>query len=299
MTYGDYGSAGKAVTKFVRDELINAALDADPPKTLNVPQEFASFLVAGRVNKLVADEVAEKQRGLIRFRLDEALNQWAGLGLPAPVGYAENEEIILTWKHDRYADITGQEPLSPQFVETYNWLNGLGARDFLFPCATFLKIIGCDPIFITDGPRDEGIDCIGKIANGPMRSVLFFVQCKTRQRGTKKVFGKELLYQEYGKYATLPKTQKYRDYLRALDHDDCRDGAASVYVVVTNGEFDRNAQEVARKLGILLRSARQIAYFLALYSNPEILRSIHANITIPNGPDLNKNLSSQIPLPSR
>lgn len=295
MTYGAYRSANEAVNTFVYDELVDAALHPNPPKTFNVSRQFASFLVgAARFNKLIADEEADRQLGLIRRRLREAIDQWSGLGLPAPIGFAENDDIILTWKHARYTQITGYEPLSLQFVRIYDWLCSLGSRDFLFACATFLRIIGCDPIFVTDGARDQGIDCIGRVSDGPIRSVLFFVQCKTRQQAAEKVIGKEVIYQEYGKYATLPKTRKYRDYMEALDLETSRDGAANVYVIVSNGEFAKNSQEVARNLGILLRSARQLAYFFSLSSTVEELKDLHTKITIPSGPDLNKNVAPSI-----
>ena len=296
MTYGTYRSAAEAVNKFVYDELIDAALDPDPPETLNVPQQFASFLVAAQFNRLVAEEEAERHRKLLRFRLKAAINQWLDVGLPAPIGYADNLDVVLTWKHASYAEITGHEPLSLGFVETYEWLTSLEPRDFLFPCATFLKIVGCDPIFITDGSGDEGIDCIGRIADGPIRSIFLFVQCKTRKEGAKKFIGKDVLYQEYGKYATLPKTEKYQEYLRALNFAKALDGSANVYVLISNGEFENNAQVVARNLGILLRSVRQLAYFLSANSTPEQLKDLKSRITIPRGPDLQKNFAPEIQL---
>ena len=296
MTYGDYQTPKDAVKEFVQDKLIGAALALDPPATLNIPQQFTNFLVAAKFNRRVAEEEAEKQSTLVRRWLDDARKQWFGIGLPAPVAYADNDAVVLTWKHAGYRKITGHEPLSSEFVETHEWLTNLKQREFLLPCVAFLKIIRCDPIFITDGPRDEGIDCIGKIADGPLRSVLIFVQSKTSERRQK--LSKEVLYQEYGKYATLPMTDKYQEYLRALDAQGSRDGSARVYFVMSNGEFKDQTQVAARQLGILLRSVRQLAYFLSIHATSRQLKTLQSKITIPPGPDLRTNFASALHLNS-
>ena len=294
MNYGTYQNPKDAVRKFVYDELIGAALAIDPPDSLNIPQQFTNFLVGANFNRLLAEEEAEKQSDLVRRRLDDARDQWLGIGLPAPIAYADNDDVLLTWKHARYREITGHEPLSTEFVETHEWLTSLKQREFLLPCAAFLKIIGCDSIFITDGPRDEGIDCIGKIANGPLRSILIFVQSKTSE--AVKRLSKEVLYQEYGKYATLPTTDKYREYQRALNVEESRDGSARIYFVMSNGEFTKEAQVVAGRLGVLLRSVRQLAYFLSIHSTPQQLKRLQSEITMPRGPDLSANFASEIHL---
>ena len=207
MTYGIFKNTKNAVYRFVDEKLIGAALDTDPPTTLNIPRQFTNFLLEAEFTQLDAEEEAEKQITFVRRILDISLNQWSGMGLPTPVGYTDNNEnILLTWKHERFTNVTGNKPLSSKFVETYAWLVGLGSREFLFPCAVFLKVIGCDPIFITDGSRDEGIDCIGKISVGPIRSLLVFVQCKTKEVDRKSL-SKGVIYQEYGKYASFAKNR--------------------------------------------------------------------------------------------
>ena len=263
MTYGTYPSVNQAVSTFIHEELIEAVLVADPPLMLNISSRFVDFLVAADFNKLVAEEEAEKRIGFVRQRLGQALDNWVGIGLPAPVGYTDNPDTVLTWKHSHYFRITGGKPLSPQFVRIYDWLTGLGPREFLLPCAVFLKIIGCDPIFVTDGPHDEGVDCIGKVADGPTRSILVFAQCKTIT-DTNRLVRKNTVTAEYAKYVNLPNTPKHKRYLHALRLKKCRDGSSSVYVFLANGEFDKHAEAPARDLGILLRSARQLSHFLSL-----------------------------------
>ncbi len=294
MTYGRFSNTTAAVRDFVYNKLIDTAVTLDPPATLNVRSQFANFLVKESFNSLVADEEAERQSSLLHRQLHDACNEWIDIGLPAPIGYADNPDVVLTRKHARYREITGYEPLSLSFIETYHWLSSLGPREFLLPCAVFLKIIGCDPILLTDGPRDEGIDCIGKIADGPMRSIVIFVQAKTTTRPHS--LTKNVLYVEYGKYAMLPKRPKYREYLRALNVEKSRDGSADVYFFVTNGEFRNDTQDVARQLGILLRSVRQLAHFLSIHSTPEQLREMQSEIALPSRPDLDTNMASRIRL---
>lgn len=294
MKYGSFKNIKDAVNKFVFDGLINRSLSQAPPPILNIQQEFASFLTKGKINSLIAAEEAEKQNNLIKQRLNDALSEWRSLGLPAPVGYAENGKNLLTWKHPKYYLLTGYPALSEAFVEVYGWLRELDSRKYLLACVALLKLIGCNPIFITDGSRDEGIDCIGRVAEGPLRSLLVFVQSKTKENN--QAMGKEMIYQEYGKYATLPKTDKYREYLKALQFDEVRDGVGIIYMIVSNGEFTREAQGAAKQLGILLRSIKQLAFFLSLNTTAKQLRTLQANDLIPATPDLSTNIGAKIHL---
>ena len=293
MNYGSFQSTKAAVNQFVFDEIIKTSLLTQPPETLNLSRQFATFLAQNNFHRLRAEEEAEKQIFLLRRRLDEALDEWKALGLPPPLGYSENGDVLLTWRHQKYAAITGRDPLSPNFVVVFDWLSGLNARQYLLPSVLFLKLMGCDPIFVTDGPHDEGIDCIGRIAEGPLRSVLVFVQVKTQQAAQRHI-SKDSLFQEYGKYATLPKTEKYREYLRALNFDEIRDGSSAVYLMISNVEFGRGSQEVARNLGIILRSKRQIAHFLSVHTTFEKLQAAEGQGLIPPGPDLGTSLARRL-----
>ena len=293
MTYGSFRTPKEAVKRFVSEKLITPALTPNPPETFNLEQQFAAFLATGSFNRFRAEEEAEKQINFIRRQLGDALNEWSRLGIPSPVQFTENEEVLLTWKHNHFQQITGHRAISRNFIEIYEWLSGLQSREFLLACVSFLKLLRCDPIFITDGRGDEGIDCIGKIADGPLRSVAVFIQSKTKENDLEKL-GRDALFQEYGKYAVLPKTDKYREYLNALRFKEILDGSATLYVMLSNVEFKREAQEVAKNLGILLRSKRQLAFYLSLNLQSNELRALQANHTIPNGPDLSTNIAAKI-----
>ena len=174
------------------------------PITVNVLNAFASFLVRQGVDELHAYEMAEKQENLVDRVLVDVTKEWNALGIPPPIGYSEDRNIWLTWRHPKYFQLTGQYPLRQKYIRVLNWLSSLDARGYLLPGVLFLNILRCNPIFITDGPNDEGVDCIGRIADGPLRSVVVFLQVKTRQ-GTQNRMGKDVILQEYGKYLVLEK----------------------------------------------------------------------------------------------
>ena len=294
--HGSHASKKSAIYTFVHERVVNLALSKDPPDTLNLIQQFSAFLHDNlELDHLSAEEEAEKQADIVRRRLNEILQEWQLLGIPRALGYAENNEIVLTWRHSRFETITGYQPISEEFVKIYRWISTLGPREFLIVGVVFLKLLNCDPIFVTDGPRDEGVDCIGRISQGPLRSVVILIQSKTKEDETRQ-FDPDTLYQEYGKYSMLPHTDKYREYLDALGCEQLRDGSSLVYIVLSNLEFKRETQEIAKKLGVLLRSRRQLAFFLSRSFNVCELKKLHQTNRIPNSPDLGTNFALKFDL---
>ena len=86
MKYGHFSSVKDAVNRFVSDELSTEVLSPDPPTKLSLSERFASFLSRFEFTQLRAEEEAEKQGSLLRHKVSEALEQqWAGLGIPAPI----------------------------------------------------------------------------------------------------------------------------------------------------------------------------------------------------------------------
>lgn len=166
-------------------------------------------------------------------------------------------------------------------------MGGLSSRGFLFPCIAVLKALGAEKIFITDGPRDQGIDIIARLEGGPLQSVALFVQVKT----TKSVISRDTLLMEYAKYLALPHTKKYQLYRKALGLDSSVDGAAYCYMVMTNQGFARSSREIAAHLGILLRSRIQIAYWLVQKTTLDSLRAIESELGTDLPADLGRNLA--------
>ena len=298
MSYGRFSAAHEAVKTFVADRLMAASLSTSAPDVLNISDQFNSFLKDNEFGPLRASEETQKQEALILRHLEEELVEWRALGVPTPIDYVEsNSNVLLTWRHSRFQrrffnDVPYQ---TENFVAIYDWLLTLQERDFLFVCALYLKLMGCNPILITDGSGDMGIDCIGKVSKGPLRSLVVFVQSKTIQKSQGRV-SENALRQEFAKYTMLKRSEKYLEYLRRLSVFDGRDGSGEVYFVVTNGEFRTDAQRSANRLGIALRSKRQMAFFFSLAYAFEHIEDAYRSITMPTGPDLDRNFADEIDL---
>lgn len=286
--FGTLGDAAKAAQRFVIEGLEAEALKLDSPRTINIDLAFAGFLQQHGVNALVAEDIAAEQRLLVRRRVTEQIQRWRGQGVLAPLNFTvESDEILVTWRHVRFAELTGNDGPAESFVTIYEWLGEQNNRAFLLPCLAFLKLVGCDPIFVTDGARDEGIDCIGLIASGGLKSTAIFIQA--RSKGD--LFAADPLLQEYAKYAALPRTPKYLPYLEALGLSKMQDGMGHLYAVLTNSDFKFSAQQYASRLGVLLRSRRQLAQFLAAGLSLETLERWKAQISIPATGDLTTNVA--------
>jgi hypothetical protein len=285
------GNADKATRRFVAENLEGRVMRADCPKSINLDLEFSRFLQTHGIEALEAAEIAAEQRLLVRRRVSRQIERWVGQGVSSPINFVvESEEVVISWRHERFAELTGSEPPVVGFVDVYVWLSEQSNRAFLLPCLCFLKLLGCDPIFVTDGARDEGIDCIGLIATGELRSTAVFIQA----RSAAALISGDPLLQEYAKYAALPRTHKYMQYLDALGVLKLQDGAGYLYAVLTNSDFHYAAQQNAARLGVLLRSRRQIAHFISQVYSVRRLEQIRAELKIPETGDLTTNLAAQL-----
>lgn len=260
----------------------------DCPRTINIDTAFSAFLGEHGVEPLMAQDVAVEQRLLVKRKVSEQIGRWRGQGVQSPFDFIfESDEVVVTWRHPRFGELTGATAADENFVRVHEWIGQQGQRDFLLPCVAYLKLLGCDPIFVTDGARDEGIDCIGLVATGGFRSVAIFVQARSRTD----LFAGDPLLQEYAKYAGLPRTAKYMQYLEALGLSRLNDGCAFVYAVLINSDFKYAAQQNAARLGVLLRSRRQMAQCLSSNASVIKLEQWKAQIAIPERGDLSTNIS--------
>ena len=231
MPYGCFGSAKEAVRLFVDNHIMAAFLSINPPKILNVFDSFNSFLRNNDFGEVRASIETEKQEVLILRYLEEQLEEWRALGVPTPVDYVEeNKSVLVSWKHKNFRQrYYGEKAYNTEnFVSVYNWLFSLQDRNFLFACSLYLKLLRCNPIYITDGKGDGGIDCIGKVSDGPFRSLIVFVQAKSK-KGKKANFSLNTLRQEYAKYVALKRSENYLLYRNKLLSNESGDGSGEVY----------------------------------------------------------------------
>lgn len=286
--FGSLGDAKTAVRSYVQDRLAAAVTAVDSETVLQLDVDFARFLHDRGIDQNLASELAAAQYGLLERKVTEHVAKWADYGLSPPVGFhIDRERTLVTWRHERFEELTGFVPLPARHFEISEWVSGHSGRPFLLPCACYLTSLGCDPIFITDGSGDEGIDLIGLIRTGPLRSTAIYVQAKSQGR----ISGDELL-REFGKFSALPQTGLHMRYLEALGVPQRRDGANYVYFCLVNGEFEFAAETHGRNLGALLRSRRHIADQLAQTYTRDRLNALAGEIEIPKGADLTRNLAA-------
>ena len=226
----------------------------------------------------------------MRERLNTELESWIQRGIPRPASIATDQRTLITWKHPNYESLTGLPSLGSAFFEILDWLGTLNPREFLIPSAVFLSHLGANRVYITDSSGDEGIDLIGAIEDGPLKSTGLFVQAKTTSNPAG--VSRDAVLLEYAKYMSLPQTEKYREYIRALGIDSTIDGSTLIYVITANTRFNNPAREVAGRLGILLRSHIQLARFVQLrYETIENVRQMHTRLASRLKTDLVTNVA--------
>ncbi len=279
----------EVVRGYVLERLETITIELDCPPRIKISEHFIAFLIGHSVDETVAVDIAARQERLLIDEIDKQINRWVQQGVTPPFSrISDDNDALVTWQHKKFEEYTGEPPLDKNFFEIYSWLGRLKEKDFHLPCLCYLKSLGCNPIYFTDGKGDEGIDYIGMIASGPMRSTAIFVQAKSSPNS----FGTSEVLQEYAKYSGLPRTEKYIQYLNALGVSKSNAGAAYVYIIVSNGDIKHGAVSFSYKVGALLRSRRQLALALASkYSYSQLLQLAEA-VPVPDFPDLTRNLSS-------
>lgn len=231
------------------------------PETLNVIRQFREHLTNTNQepDPNRAEEIAHEQKRAICMEIEKRCADWESSGLPRPLSaILDSETTFITWRHPDFENQTGLRPLPGRFAEVSEWVRSLSSQEFLLPCVLVLKSLGASRIFITDGPGDEGVDIIARVGQGAMQSTALFCQVKTHGDH----IGRDMMLAEYAKFLALPHTPKYGSYRAALELDSSVDGSSYAYVFMTNQGFARPAREIARCLGILLRSRIQIVNWL-------------------------------------
>ena len=258
--------ANKEVNAFVFENLFKKISKKNCPRSINLQRLFVKYLREFKRRRNTADELAEKWRLNLERQIEQTLSQyWDTLGIPRPIAFSDNNDTLITWTHPRFIELSGIDPPTKDYFSIVGWLESLTSKEFLFPCAYLLALLGAERIYITEGPRDEGIDCIGRINDGFLRSICFFVQAKT----SNSMVSRDVVLMEYGKYKMLPISSRYNNYLNDLKITNSSDGMAIVYLIATNNEFRPSARSVASNLGILLRSKSQLAYMLSSKGTPQ------------------------------
>lgn len=254
-------AADEALRTYLYDRLFPNFLTAQGPRKLNITNDFGHHLRHRGMPERLAAERASEWKHQLFDRLDRALTEWDDLGVPRPLVLTDVDSIVVSWQHQRYRDFCGPiaGSLSADFCAIHERVKRCSPKEFLAVCAIYLKFIGCERIFFTDSSGDEGVDCLGVILSGALKSVNIVVQAKTSSLR----IGRDTVLADYGKYLALPHSSKYVHYRYAVQADKRIDGSPWLYVFMTNTEFEPAARIAAGKIGLLLRSRRQIAHKIA------------------------------------
>jgi|GEM_PF-2702944 len=208
---------------------------------------------------LHSDELAEDWKQKLSKEIEVALAEWDRLGVPRPLVTCDSPYTLITYRHENYYRLVGEHSLPLHFGETLELLSSLSAREFLLVPILLLYLSGCDPILVTDAPNDGGVDCMGRIALGPLHSVCIFVQSKTAL--SRVPINTVML--DHKKFARIRGKTLYKNYIDALGTGNSSDGLASIYYFVTNNEFEGPSRVYARDEEIIIRSIRQIAFIIS------------------------------------
>lgn len=279
-----------SVAKIVR-EVASTLADASVDRELvNLERFLRERLQQEGFSALEAAEFAEEWIERLSYELEEQLKEWDLLGIPRPLVQGSSQSTFLTFKHRNYQSVVGRHSLSPDFPSVYDFVASLTPREFLLVPACLLQLAGCNPIIITDGSGDGGVDCIGQVTAGSMRSLCIFAQARTSSTD----ITKEAVQLEYAKFRDLQRTGQFIEYLAALGKGNSADGRATFYAMFGSAEFKQPARDYASREGILLRSRRQLAFWLSQSFSLESLLQLREEIGVTLLRDLSRNLAPLI-----
>ena len=288
-------SPAKAQNKFLFSNLVPRIVSPTAPQAINLRYEFSQHFERQGLAALVANELANDQFVQLCGTLERHLQDWDLQGVPRPLAQTDQDHIFVAWPHEEFCRHSGlSERINTNFCDIFEYTRSLTGNQFLVICALWLKCGGFNSIFICDSVGDEGVDVLGLLDGGELRSLVASVQAKT----SSDPIGRGLVLAEYGKYMMLPHTEKYVEYRRALGVDSRVEGVSWSFMVLGNNSFNSGARRVSNRLGILLRSIHQISYSLANnYTKADIKGEVD-RLCGPRGdelkPDLTTNFLSKL-----
>lgn len=279
-----------SVQRIIREVAATLADASVNKEVVNLQRLLRDRLQQEGFSPLEATEFAEDWLPHLEQELEQQLRKWDMLGIPRPLVQGSLQSTFLTFRHRNYQLLIGRHSLSKDFPGVYDFVVSLKPHEFLLVPACLLQLAGCDPIIITDGSGDGGVDCMGQVAEGSMRSLCIFAQARTSSTD----ITKEAVQLEYAKFRDLQKTGRFIEYLAALGKGNSADGRATFYAMYANTEFKEPAREYASREGILLRSRRQIAFWLSQNFSLHSLVQLRTEIGATLLRDLSRNLAPVI-----
>jgi hypothetical protein len=277
------------LTEFSFRHIWEGVVSSDAPATLNLRIKFSQFLQERGYLSIIAEEYAERNIGLLQENILKVLGEWEALGVPRPLEVTDRVGTAITWMHPNFEEVSGRPRLPAAFCDVWAWVRECREREFLFCCAAYLHICGCERVYVTDTTGDGGVDLIGIIEKDPLAGVVVLVQSKTSLGDV----SKESLFSDYTKFLLLKHTTRWAEYRRASGIEKACAGAGILYLFASNKEFNPGIVQAARDLPILLRSGRQIAHSLCRRADVEQWKAVRAHVGEPTA-SLSKNVCTSI-----
>ena len=286
----------RASWAFLNSKLVPSVVSPYAPSTLNLFDAFVSHLKedVGWGPIRAADFVEEHFVQLCEV-IETHFCDWDAQGIPRPIAQTDQDHVFVAWPHDQFRRFSGlQEIIDGNFCEVFDFVKGVDGRAFLVICALWLKGMDFREIYICDGRGDEGVDLLGMLNQGGLRSLIAVIQAKTSNR----TVTRGTVVSEYGKYKSLIHTPKYMEYRRALGIDGSIQGGTWAYVIMANQSFNETARVAARNLGVLLRSVHQISFDISKkYTKSQIAAEVDRIVNLEEGApkaDLTVNFCRQL-----
>ena len=165
---------------FLFQNLLPTVLSASAPRAINLYDEFRGYIRSIGLGEIRSAEIANDQFVALTDYLERQLADWDAQGVPRPLTRTDQERIFLAWPHEHFRRYSGlDETIDENFCDLFDYVQVLNGRQFLVLCALWLKTLGFRKIYICDSRGDEGVDVLGLLEDGGLRSLVAVVQAKT------------------------------------------------------------------------------------------------------------------------
>jgi Restriction endonuclease len=256
-------------------------------RLLEIRSVLADGFVAGGSSRFEAEELAERWADRCAVYLDAELSKaFDELGVPRSMVESTRAGTYLTFRHRGYITYL-PNGLREEVESALVRIRGCSDKDLLAVASGILAGLGCDPIVITDGPADGGVDVAGMLANQPGHGLVVLIQAKALSG----LVSGRVVREEYGVFSDSSRSGKLAELIALLHGGKTnRVGSAHAYIFCSTNGFSASAQEAANRLQVGLHYPIQLAHWITLIYGP---RGVEQVITAcqPIRRDLSRNLA--------
>jgi Restriction endonuclease len=209
-------------------------------------------------SRFVAEELAERWADRCDVMLEEELAiAFDDLGVPRPIVESGRAGIYLTFLHPSYREFSAMW-LEEGFAESLDRVTTCTEKELLAIVASVLVARGCDPVLITDGANDGGVDVAGRLSGRPGHGLNVFVQAKALVGP----MGGRAIEEEYGVFRAALDNGDHAYLTGVLAGRESRVGSPHTYLLCSRRGFSHAAERAANALRVGLCHPIQVAYWI-------------------------------------